>query len=178
MLDVTTRKQLRNAVGTGTRTEQLADYFLRAAGIAAVWIDPDGHVGSADVARVGREERQIVYCCGRGAHYVLGYRLWLWRQDNNFTADQAAIAAALERLAAEGGVGITPHAVAVSRALDAVATVNGAIDAMAAGGQMREFNRAFKAARKADASLRYHDYLHARKAAMLEVIAKGKELPK
>ncbi|WP_315705028.1 MULTISPECIES: hypothetical protein [unclassified Bradyrhizobium] len=178
MLDVTSRKQLRNAVGTGTRTEQLADYFLRAAGIAAVWIDPDSHVGSADVARVDHELGQIVYCCGRGQHYVLAYRLWIWRQETNFTADQAATAAALEQLAAQGGVGITPHTLAISRAMEAVATVNRAIEAMTAGGQMRGFNAAFKVARKVDAKLRYQDYLHARKAAMLEAIATGKEMPR
>ncbi len=162
----------------GTRNEQLAEYFMRAAGIASVWIDPDGHVGSADVVRIEREAGQVVYCCGRGAHYVLGYRLWIWRQEMNFAVDQAGTATALEQLAAQGGVGITPHALAVSRAMDAVATVNQAIETMTAGGQMREFNRAFKAARKVDAKLRYHDYLHARKAAMLEAIAMGKVLPK
>ncbi|WP_316172115.1 MULTISPECIES: hypothetical protein [unclassified Bradyrhizobium] len=173
MLDVMDQNQLRIAVGKGTRNEQLAEYFMRAAGIASVWIDPDGHVGSADVARIGREAGQIVYCCGRGAHYVLGYRLWIWRQEMNFAIDQAGTAAALERLAAQGEVGITPHALAVTRAMDAVATVNQAIEAMTASGQMRDFNRVFKSARKVDPKLRYHDYLHSRKAAMLEAIAKG-----
>jgi hypothetical protein len=39
---------------------------------------------------------------------------------------------------------------------------------------MRDLNRAFKAARKADPSLRYHDYLHAQKAAMLEAMVSVK----
>jgi hypothetical protein len=34
-------------------------------------------------------------------------------------ADQAAIAAKLEELAEHGGVGLTPHSVAVDRALEA-----------------------------------------------------------
>ena len=39
-------------------------------------------------------------------------------------------------------------------------------------GQLKGFNRAFKAARKAATSLRYHDYLHAHKAGVLEKLAK------
>jgi hypothetical protein len=179
MLDVTRADALWIATGMGaTRNEQLAEYYLKAAGIAAVWIDTDGHVGAADVVRLDPEPGQLAYCCARGAHFVLAYRLCLWRQEQGFFPDQAAVAAKLEQLAEEGGVGITPHGTAILRAFEAVATVNRALDAMTAGGQMREFNRAFKAARKVDASLRYHDDLHSRKAAMLEAIAMGKELLK
>jgi hypothetical protein len=39
---------------------------------------------------------------------------------------------------------------------------------MSSTGELDEFNRAFKAARKADPAIRHFDYLHARKAAMLE----------
>ena len=42
-------------------------------------------------------------------------------------------------------------------------------------GGLRDLNRSFKAARKVDRSLRYHDYLHAKKAAMLEAIAREVE---
>ena len=40
---------LRLAMGMGkpTRNELLAEYYLRAAGVAAVWIDAEGHVGAA-----------------------------------------------------------------------------------------------------------------------------------
>jgi hypothetical protein len=38
--------------------------------------------------------------------------------------------------------------------------------------EMRDLNRAFKAARKVDRSLRYHNYLHAEKAAMLDAMAR------
>jgi hypothetical protein len=176
MLDVTSPNQLALVTGMGaTRNEQLAEYYLKAAGIAAVWIDPDGHVGAADVARLDREPGQIAYCCARGAHFVLAYRLCIWRAEQGFLLNQAAIAARLEQLAQEGGVGLTQHGTAILRALEAVATVNRALEQMMAGGKMRDFNRAFKAARKVDATLRYHDYLHARKAAMLEAIAMGKE---
>jgi hypothetical protein len=32
-------------MGKPTRNELLAEYYLRAAGVAAVWIDAKGHVG-------------------------------------------------------------------------------------------------------------------------------------
>lgn len=179
MLDATSANQLKVALGMGaTRNEQLAEYYLRAAGIASVWIDPDGHVGAADVARVETEAGQIVYCCARGTHYTLAYRLFMWRQDSDFVGDQAAIAAQLEKIAQHGGVGLTLHATAMERALEAVSAVNRAMEAMKNSGQMRDFNRTFKAARKSGSPLRYHDYLHSRKAAMLEAIAMGKELSK
>jgi hypothetical protein len=38
-----------------TRSELLAEYYLKAASVAAIWIDPDGHVGAQDVARVQLE---------------------------------------------------------------------------------------------------------------------------
>jgi hypothetical protein len=36
-----------------TRDELLAEYYLRGAGVAAVWIDAAGHVGAQDVASIG-----------------------------------------------------------------------------------------------------------------------------
>lgn len=36
---------------------------------------------------------------------------------------------------------------------------------------MKEINRAFKSARKDNPSLRYYDYMHAKKASMLEAMA-------
>jgi hypothetical protein len=73
-------------------------------------------------------------------------------------------------MADRGGVGLTPHAVAVDRALAAVAVVNETITG--SPDELHELNTAFKAARKADPSLRYVDYLEARKAAMLEAFAR------
>lgn len=115
---------------------------------------------------------RVAYCCPRGAHFVLAYRLQLWRQDQH-QQSQATIAAVLEQLAADWRRG--HHAVAVARALDAV--VNGMLDKMKESGAMKEFNAAFKAARKVDKSIRYFDFLHSRNAVMLEAIVVGKGLP-
>jgi hypothetical protein len=46
-----------------TRNELLAEYYLRAAGVAALWIDADGNVGAQDVAKIEAEAAQVVYCC-------------------------------------------------------------------------------------------------------------------
>ena len=44
-------------MGKSARNEFLAKYYLRAAGVAAVWIDADGHVGARDV---GQSRHQLV----------------------------------------------------------------------------------------------------------------------
>jgi hypothetical protein len=98
----------------------------RAAGVAAVWIDADGHVGAHDVASIQIRAGRTVYCCERGVHFTLAYRLYKWKKGVD-AADRAAIVAKLEDLAERGGVGLTPHQVAVDRALAAVAAVTDAI---------------------------------------------------
>jgi hypothetical protein len=35
-----------SGMGNFNRNEELADYYLRAAGVAAVWIEPDGYIGA------------------------------------------------------------------------------------------------------------------------------------
>jgi hypothetical protein len=47
-----------------------------------------------------------------------------------------------------------------------------AIDTMKGNGGLKEFNRSFKQARKASPSIRYQDFLHVRKASMLEEMAR------
>jgi hypothetical protein len=158
-------------MGKPTRNEQLAEYYLRAAGVAAVWIDAEGHVGAQDVASAEIDPDRIVYCCERGVHFTLAYRLYEWKK--GLDADPPAIAAKLEELAELGGVGITPHQVALDRALAAVAAVNDTIDKMGSTGELKAFNRAFKQARAIDPTIKYEAYLQARKAAMLEALARA-----
>jgi hypothetical protein len=40
----------------------------------------------------------------------------MWKQEEATVADRAAVAAKFEELAEEGGVGLTPHSVAIARA--------------------------------------------------------------
>jgi hypothetical protein len=42
---------------------------------------------------------------------------------------------------------------------------------MGSTGELKAFNRAFKDAKRVDPSIRYFDYIDARKAAMLEALA-------
>lgn len=93
-----------------------------------MWIDADGHVGAQDVASIEADPDCIVYCCERGVHFTLAYRLYEWKKA--VIADLHAIAAKLEELADIGGVGLTPHAIAIDRALAAVAAVDEAIERM------------------------------------------------
>jgi hypothetical protein len=86
--------------------------------------------------------------------------------------DQAAALALLRAVAADCGVGLTPHRTVIQRALGAVETVNQRIADLQKNGDMRELNAEFKAARKAGTVARYHDFLHAKKVAMLEAIAR------
>jgi hypothetical protein len=163
------RPSLALGMGNLTRNEELAEYYLRAAGVAAVWIDADGHVGAEDVARIKADPDRVTYCCVRGVHFTLAYRLFEWK--SGVAADQSLIAAKLQEIAELGGVAVTPHDVAIRRALAAVARVNRTLDEMGSSGELKDLNCAFKAARKIDPSLRYHDYLHAHKAGMIEQIA-------
>jgi len=41
---------IASGMGKPRRNEILAECYLRAAGVAAVWIDADGHIGAQDVA--------------------------------------------------------------------------------------------------------------------------------
>jgi hypothetical protein len=66
-------------MGKPPRNELLAEYYLPAAGVAAVWIDADGHVGAQDVASIESAGR-VVYCCERGVHFTLAYRLYEWKK--------------------------------------------------------------------------------------------------
>jgi hypothetical protein len=111
---------------------------------------------------------RISFCCNAGDEVRVA------RLAQACGGDQATIAGQLEELADAHGIGITPHHITVERALAAVQAVNSVINEMQHHGGLKEINRAFKAARKADPSIRYFDYLHA-KAAMLEAIAREVE---
>lgn len=162
------------ATGKQRDRQSLALYYFRAAGVATVWIDADGCIGAHDVAPVvSIEPERITYCCDRGAHFILAYRLQMWLQEQPVTPSQASIAAKLEEIAELGGAGLTPHNVAAQRARDAVAEIDRKFEKLQTQGALREINAAFKAARAVDPSLRYADYIQAKKAAMVEAMATG-----
>jgi hypothetical protein len=116
-------------MGKQTRNDDLAEYYLRAAGVASNRVDADGDIGAQDVARLAVVPGRIAFCCLRGSHFVLAYRLHMWVQEQVASPPTPeAVAVKLSEIAAQGGVGLTHHHVAVERALAAVATVNHTID--------------------------------------------------
>lgn len=153
------------------RDHVLADHFLKAAGVAAIWIGVDGYIGADDLARVKSEPGRIVYCCPRGSHFILAYRLQLWKQDQ-FNASAGAIGRRLEELAFEAGVGLTKHDVAADRAVQAVMAVEAKIELLKRSGELASVNASFKAARVTNPSIRFGDFMQAKKAELLEALVR------
>jgi hypothetical protein len=173
VLDATGPNMVPIALGMGkpTRNELLAEYYLRAAGVAAVWIDVGGQVGAQDVASIENESGRIVYCCERGVHFTLAYHLYEWKKAGHRrpAGDRGQARGARRSGRRRFDAACRGH----RAALAAVAAVNETIDKMGSTGDLKAFNRAFKDARKVDPAIRYFDYIHARKAAMLEALAHG-----
>jgi hypothetical protein len=71
-------------------------------------------------------------------------------------------------------VSASQPAVLPSIELEALTAVNEMIDKMGSTGEFKAFNRAFMEVRKVDRAVRYFDYIHARKAAML-ALARAKQ---
>lgn len=151
-----------------TRAELLADHFIRSAGIAAVYVDPDGKIGAVD--NVGLfAPGDVALCCAAGDHSKVA-ALAAGRIGAGHTRADAL--AAVYAAAAEAGIGLTPIGRVVQRAFAALAIVDQTLADMQAAGRMRDFNREFAALRKANPKLRYQDHLHQRKMQMIEALAK------
>jgi len=147
------------------RSRQLADHYLKAARIAAVNVDADGAVVADIAVGIERAPGRVSFCC------LPGDEVRLARLARAYRGDQAATLAHLEDLAELNGIGLTPHHTVVQRAFAAVHHVEETIHRMHRSGGMKALNAAFKAALKADPSLRYYDYLQAQKLSMLETMA-------
>jgi hypothetical protein len=111
----------------------------------------------------------VLLCCARGRQIGIAAKA---AARVTAGADQAAARAALRSVAADCGVGLTPHQMVIQRALAAVETVNQRMADLQKTGGMRDMNDEFKQVRKAGTIVRYHDFLHAKKLAMLEAIAR------
>lgn len=157
-----------------TRREQLADHYIKAAGVVAVYVQPAGHRPAVGVlTNVGYQcpAGMSLLCCGRERDAILIAEVAHHRLDAGQGADVAA--GLVLAAAAEYGIALTPHAAVVERARAAVARVEGVIDGMRAKGGLRALNRQFKAARQAGERAVYADQLHQHKAAMLTAMARG-----
>ena len=152
-----------------TRNELLADHFLKAAGIAAVYVDDAAAIGTVDVVGIDAPSGWVLLCCAPGKQIGIATK---GAARVAIGTGQAAALAVLRSVAADDGVGLTPHQTVVQRALAAVETVEQRIADLRKNGGMKELNAEFKAARKAGAIVRYHDFLQTKKMAMLEAIAR------
>lgn len=152
--------------------DDLADYYLKAAGVAAIWIDADGFVGAHGAATIEGEPGCTVYCCERGKHFVLAYQVHEWKQAQGCIPPPDVTAQRLEHIADRLQIGLTKHATAVERARAAVAAVEAAFEKMASTGKIREWNAMFKEARGVDPTLKYATFIGAKKAALLEELAR------
>jgi hypothetical protein len=139
-----------------TRNELLADHFLKSAGVAAVYVDTAGAIGAVDAVGITAPLDCSLLCCGRGNHAKAATLAAVRMREGSGQADALA---AVREAAAELGIGLTPHETVISRAFAAVGAVSQTIADMQHTGGM------------AGAAVRYHDFLHAKKMAMLEAIA-------
>jgi hypothetical protein len=158
-----------------TRAERLADHFIRCAGVAAVYVDTRGAIGALDsVGLVGKAIggavfcEDVILCCAPGNHAKVAAAAARIAGK----AGRAAALAAVRAAAAEAGISLTPIETVIRRAFVAVDTVTATIEQMQRSGGLKDLNREFKAAREANPKLRYHDFLHDRKAGMLGALAK------
>ena len=66
--------------------------YLRAAGVAVIWIEQDGFIAANDVARLDLQPGAVAYCCPRRSQFVLAYRLQLWTQEQGARPNLATFA--------------------------------------------------------------------------------------
>jgi hypothetical protein len=165
---LTTATQISFSSAMPTRNELLTDQFLKAAGIATVYVDAAGEISAFDVVGFEAPRDGVLLCCAAGKQIAIVAKAAAriapeWGPD--------AALAALRAAAANAGVGLTPHRAVVRRALATVEMVNDRITELQRTGGLRDVNAEFKTARAAGKSTRYRDFLRAKKLAMLEAIA-------
>jgi hypothetical protein len=96
-----------------TRNELLADHFIEAAGIAAVYVDEAGGIAAVDF--VGIDARGwVLLCCAAGKQIGIAAKA---AARVAVGTDQTAALAVLRSVAADCGVGLTPHQTVIQRAL-------------------------------------------------------------
>ena len=98
--------------------DQLADHYLKSAGIAAICIAADGEVTAYATIGIGLPAGLVCYGCMRGDVERLAAPARRCR------GDQAKVAAQVEQLAADLYVGLSRDADIVARAMHAVAAVD------------------------------------------------------
>jgi hypothetical protein len=115
VLDCTSANRTHDCVGMRkpTRNEILAEYYLRAAGVAAlwigvaaVWIGADGHVGAQDVASIENKPGRAAPSIAASAAPILSSHIASTSGRRRSTIHRHCQA---QDRADRGGVGFTPR---------------------------------------------------------------------
>jgi hypothetical protein len=99
----------------------IVGYFLKSAGVVAVYVDTAGAIGAVDAVGITAPLDCSLLCCGRGNHAKAAT---LAAARMRVGTGQAGALAAVREAAAELGIGLTPHETVIRRAFAAVETVN------------------------------------------------------
>jgi hypothetical protein len=147
--------------------DDLAGCFLRAAGVAAIWIDEGGHIGAADVATIDDQPGRII-----PPRRPLPPELSPVRME----AGCPGLARG-DRTQARGDGGWARRRAHEASNCCRSSTRRGCrrqacVRENALIGELREWNAAFKEARAVEPTLRYTDFTAAKKAGMLEELAR------
>jgi hypothetical protein len=88
------------------RNELLADHFIKATGIAAVYADARGAIGAADTIGLDAPIGCVMLCCARGKEAAI-----VGKASGRLggVMDQAGALALIRTVAADAGIGLTPH---------------------------------------------------------------------
>lgn len=155
-----------------THNERLADHYLSASRIAAVYAEDgkDGaRIGYLPNVRIAIIPGRVIFCCSRDLLAAHVAALAEARIGANVTLYDAA--ELVRAVAAEEGIGLMPHEKVIERAFAAVQTVNAKMEAMGLGGGIRALNKQFKTLRARGEATTYAGFLLAKKIGMLSILA-------
>lgn len=149
--------------------DELADHYLRSAAIGAIFADADGAIGITDAVRIECPTDRVTFCCIGGRQHKIADRArsLLPRQ-----SDRTAAVAAIRQAAGELLIGLTPHETVIARAKAQVAKVEQKMADMQKSGALKAMNREFKTAREAGLASSYSAFVHAKKLALLDAMAR------
>jgi hypothetical protein len=129
----------------GRMTDRAALAFLTASGATAICILDDGTIKAGKVDR----RAVMVFWLPEGQAIAVSRQA---RKEAVGAPDVETMSAALRQAAAECGVTLTPHDVAMERAKDAAARIESFMDSLKGTGRLKAFNTTYKAARAAAAA--------------------------
>jgi hypothetical protein len=81
-----------------TRNELLAEHFLRVAGIAAVFVDDAGAIGTIDVVGIDAPSGWMLLCCAPGNQVAIAAKALEWARLPTPVAAKAGPVPTHERL--------------------------------------------------------------------------------